>query len=351
MPGTECNIPSPPNERPDTVLVTGATGFIGRHLRPALLASGFTVRNASRRPAPKANGRAAEHWVHLDVSQPRTLGPALDGCTCAVYLVHGVGVGRDYPAQERRAAEAFVEAAARAGLMRIVYVGGVAPKGNVTSRHLESRLQTGRALRAGPVPVVELRASMIIGRGSASWQIVRDLAVRLPVMVLPRWLDHLSCPVAIDDVVAAVLVGLHGGTEPGWFEVPGPECLSHHEVLARVARLLGGKIPRIRLPPVVTLEVLCRWVALVTRVDSRLVRELLPGLKADLLPQGPPIWKEIPGYQRVSLDRAVMAAFEDETSEDIPSRQAIVRLASLARQVASELDGKTAGSEARQPIS
>jgi hypothetical protein len=189
---------------------------------------------------------------------------------------------------------------------------------------------------------------MVIGRGSASWQLVRDLAVRLPVMVLPRWLDHLSCPVAIDDVVAAVLVGLHPGTPRGWFEVPGPECVSHRQMLVRVARLLGGRIPGVHLPAILTPALLSHWIALVTRVDLPLVRELLPGLRADLLPQGSTIWTHLSGYQRVGLDRAVMAAFEDETSADVPSTQTSLRLGALARRVTSELRNKTPAATARQ---
>lgn len=319
-----------------TVLLTGARGFVGSHLRPALLASGYRVRCGSRQPSASVPDREQEHWVRVDLGTPETLGRALSGCTSAIYLVHEVGSGKDYPERERRAAEAFVRAAAVAGLERIVYVGGVAPTGE-RSRHLESRLQVGRVLRAGGVATVELRCAMIIGRGSASWQIIRDLAVRLPVMVLPRWLDHLSCPVAVEDVIAATLIGLDPSTPAGWFEVPGPECLSHRELLARVARLFGGRFPRVYLPKLLTPALLGHWIALITRVDLSLVRELLPGLLVDLLPQGTSIWSKLPGHRLRTLDQAIMAALEDETSHGIPSTRAVSRLCTVAERVAAEL--------------
>ena len=136
---------------------------------------------------------------------------ALDGCGAALYLVHGIGEGPDrhYQGRERAAASTFAQAAAQAGVGRIVYLGGVAPpRGHGGSEHLRSRLDVGEALRAGRVQTIELRASMIVGFGSLSWLIVRDLAARLPVMVLPRWLKSRTQPVAIDDVVIALVRAL-----------------------------------------------------------------------------------------------------------------------------------------------
>jgi uncharacterized protein YbjT (DUF2867 family) len=250
-------------------------------------------------------------------------------------LVHAMGAGDDYPDRERRAAETFRAAAEDAGLQRIVYLGGVAPEGRA-SRHLESRLSTGRILRAGSVPTVELRAAMVIGSGSASWQMVRDLAVRLPVMLLPRWLDYRSCPLAVDDTVAAILIALDPRIQAGWYEAPGPECLSHRQMLERVARLMGSRIPMLRLP-VLTPNLSSYWIALVTRTPIDLARELVQGLQSDLMPRGPNIWDYLPEYVRVPLDQAIHDAFEDETSREMPAERASHRMAKLADIVTSAL--------------
>lgn len=168
------------------VLVTGATGFVGRALVPALRSAGYDVVAASRRQVRTADGGLGVEWRQCDLLRPESLTAAFAGVQVAFYLVHSMGGGRaDYSELERRSARAFADAAAKAGLDRIVYLGGPAPLGHA-SEHLSSRLQVGEILRAGAVQAVELRASMVIGTGSASWQIVRDLALRLPFMVLPR---------------------------------------------------------------------------------------------------------------------------------------------------------------------
>ncbi|HZG47622.1 MAG TPA: NAD(P)H-binding protein, partial [Allosphingosinicella sp.] len=155
-------------------LVTGATGFIGRTLVPALRADGWDVVAASRRPITSATDAAGVEWRTCDLLRAETLPAAIAGADVAYYLVHSMGGGHaDFCELERRAAQAFAEAAAQAGVKRVVYLGGPSPPGP-PSEHLKSRLAVGEILRAGPVPTVELRASMVIGSGSASWQIVRD---------------------------------------------------------------------------------------------------------------------------------------------------------------------------------
>ena len=177
---------------------------------------------------------------------------------------------------------------------------------------------------------------MVIGLGSASWQMVRDLAVRLPVMLLPRWLDYRSCPLAIDDAVAAILIALETHTNRGWYDVPGPECLSHRQMLKRVARLMGSHIPMLRLP-VLTPTLSSYWIALVTRTDIGLARELVQGLQADLMPRGTSIWEGLPSHTRVPLDQAIHDAFEDETSVEVPSPRTVRRMEHVASAVTSAL--------------
>ncbi len=217
------------------ILVLGATGFVGRALVDALRRDGEQVRAATRR-LEKARESPGVDWVRCDLRQPETLAPALHGVGCIYYLVHSMGDGgHQFRQVERQSAEALAREAAAAGCSRIVYLGGVAPEGR-RSEHLASRLEVGEILRGGRVPTVELRAAMIVGHGGASWQIVRDLALRLPLMILPRWLESRSCPIALADVSTALLdarrVPIHASE---WFDLPGPDVLSAREMLEMVA--------------------------------------------------------------------------------------------------------------------
>jgi uncharacterized protein YbjT (DUF2867 family) len=313
------------------VLVAGATGFVGRHLRPALEAAGYELRLTSRNPHGARHDDPGGHWMRLDMEDPDSLPPALEGCDAAVYLIHQM-VGRaDYSQREPRAADLFARRAEQAGVRRIVYLGGVVPAG-ATSRHLQSRARTGEVLRAAPVPVVELRAAMIIGAGSASWTLVHDLSRRLPAMVLPRWLRNHSWPVAIDDVVAGILAGLQLPAERvGCYDVPGPERVSHRDILRRTAAHLRRRPLMINVP-VVTPRLSSYWLGLVTNVDLGLARELLDGLLCDLDPTGPTIWQAVGDGPHTSLDDAIRHALADQEAHQLPTHRARERLTRLGRQ-------------------
>lgn len=206
-----------------TVLVVGGTGFVGRHLFPALTEAGYQVRLTSRAPSDALDRHPGHTWVELDLDRPSTLRGALAGCRAAVYLAHGLRTAGDLEGREAEAARSFARAAADVGLERIVYLGGVAPTGRATP-HLAARLATGRILRSGPVPTVELRAGMIVGAGSEGFRITRDLAARLPAMLLPRWLESRQQPVALADVLVALRTALElPEAGPVVYDVPGPE--------------------------------------------------------------------------------------------------------------------------------
>lgn len=293
------------------ILVTGATGFIGGALLRALRNRGEMVVAASRRVHPSSQ-RGGVEWRRCDLLRPETLPAALAGVRVAYYLVHSMGGGRsEFIELERRAAVAFAEAAARAGVERIVYLGGPAPRG-APSDHLQSRLAVGEILRTSSVPTVELRASMVIGSGSASWQIVRDLAMRLPVMVLPKWLESRTRPVALDDVVAALIAAaempLH---ESAWFDLPGPESMSGRQILERIAALRGRRIFAVQVP-VLTPRLSALWLRGVTRADYSLARELVLGLGQDLLPEDDRFWRLVGHTELLSFDEAARRALAAE---------------------------------------
>jgi uncharacterized protein YbjT (DUF2867 family) len=302
-------------EHPMNVLVLGATGFIGRALTPALHAANETVRAASRRAVrSERDGGATAEWVQCDVRSPASLVPAFERIACVYYLVHGMGdPGHDFAAIDRASAEAVARAAADSGVQRIVYLGGVEPRG-APSEHLLSRLEVGRILRAGKVPTVELRASMIVGNGSASWQILRDLAVRLPFMVLPRWLESKSCPIALPDVVTALLdarrIPLPAG-ESAWFDIPGPDVLTAHDMLMIVGELEGRRIPALRVP-LLTPRLSAHWLRLVSGADYGVARELVLGLENDLLPRDRRYWELTRHPHQVSFRAAAREALQTE---------------------------------------
>ena len=247
------------------------------------------------------------------------LAGALGGCRIAYYLVHGMGeLGPGWAEREVRAAETFARAASRARVERLVYLGGVAPSGP-PSEHLRARLQTGEALRGGSVPCLELRAGMIVGEGSASWTIVRDLAARLPAMVLPAWLMHRSEPVALDDVTAALVAATRFPLSgPDVWDLPGPEALAGDEILRRVAAVMGRR-PLLLRVPFVSPSLSSHWIRLVTRADHRLAAELVEGLTSDLLATRRGFWAAAGLPAPIALEESARRALAAE-GDHLPLR-------------------------------
>jgi len=298
-----------------SVLLTGATGFVGGAVRPALLRQGWRVRCLTRHADRARVREPGLDWIQGDIADPASVAEALEGCRAALYLVHGIGEGGDYHRHEVVGAADFAKAAATAGVERVVYLGGVAPAG-AGSEHLQSRLYVGETLRAGSVSAIELRASMIVGHGSLSWLIVRDLAARLPVMVLPRWMKSRMQPVAIDDVVVALVRALDLPlTANAWFDIPGPDTLSGKEILEETARILNLPHARMIAVPLLTPRLSSLWVWFVTRAEWSVAREVVVGLTDDLLAQDDRFWRLIGHPKRLSFAEAARRAVAAERSE------------------------------------
>jgi uncharacterized protein YbjT (DUF2867 family) len=260
------------------LLVTGATGYVGSRLTDELLARGHRVRTLSRRGAGKGDARRG------DVLSGAGLAEALDGVETAYYLVHSMGAGGDFAAKDRQAAVNFAEAAARAGVKRVIYLGGL---GSTDSEHLRSRHEVAALLKAR-VPLVYVRAAMIIGPGSASYDILEHLVRRLPVMIVPRWLDTKTQPIALRDVVAALADLADREDAPEEVQLGGSEVLTYREMMRRAAPLMGRRAPLVIRVPVLTPRLSSYWVALVTPVSYGLIKPLVDGLGAEMLVTKPP---------------------------------------------------------------
>ena len=263
----------------DTVLLTGATGYIGGRLLRRLEENGCTVRCLARHPERVHATKATTTIARGDCLDESSLGPAFAGVQVAYYLVHSMIAGPDFAALDRRAAENFGRAAARAGVRRIIYLGGLIESTATASAHLKSRAESGEALRLGGVPVMEFRASVVIGAGSASFEMIRALVERLPVMICPRWVSTPAQPIAVDDVLSYLVAALNRPDGPDRvFEIGGPDVVSYGGMMREYARLRG--LRRLLLPiPVLTPRLSGLWLALVAPAQARIGRALVEGLK------------------------------------------------------------------------
>ena len=264
----------------DLVLLTGASGYVGGRLLGALVRTGHRVRCLARRPDFLASRVSPPTTVvRGDCLDSASLGPALAGVHSAYYLVHSMGSGGDFESQDREAALNFARAAHDAGVRRIVYLGGLGSSSGGLSPHLRSRQETGKLLGSTGVPVVEFRASIVLGSGSLSYELIRALVERLPIMICPRWVWTKAQPIAIEDVIAYLLGALALPADAhGVFEIGGTDRVSYGEIMREYARQRGLRRWLVSVP-VLTPYLSSLWLGLTTPVYARIGRKLIESLR------------------------------------------------------------------------
>lgn len=270
------------------VFVAGATGYVGGRLVPLLLARGYTVHAAARSPRKlQARPWGAHPNLRIlpaDVTDKASLVAAMQGCQAAFYLVHSMGAGGDFAQADRLAATNMAQAAHEAGVGRILYLSGLGDDAPGLSEHLRSRSEVGRILGQGPVPATVLRAAVILGSGSASFEIIRNLVERLPVMITPRWVRTRCQPIAISNVLGYLVGCLENPATTGLtLDIGGPDVISYGELFRSYARAAGIRAPLIIPVPLLTPGLSALWVNLVTPVPAHLVRPLIEGLKNEVV--------------------------------------------------------------------
>ena len=304
-------------------LVTGATGYIGGRLVPELLGAGHTVRCMARDPGKLAN----RPWsgdvevAQADVTDPAALRAALDGCEVAYYLIHSLGTGSSFEQRDRDAARTFADAARDAGVRRIVYLGGmISGREGDLSPHLRSRAEVGDILLDSGVPTAALQAAVIIGSGSASFEMLRYLTERLPAMITPKWVETRIQPIAVRDVLRYLL---EAATLPDGvsrrFDIGGPDILTYAEMMQHYARV--AKLPPRLLVPVkvLTPSLSSHWVGLVTPVPASLARPLIESLRVEVVAAEHDIAQYIPDPPEglLPLDRAIELALAHTQKGDV----------------------------------
>src|SRR6476620_1666254 len=299
------------NSMATAVLVTGASGFVGSRLIPALLEQGHDVRAMTRHPDSYHGGGEP---IYGDVGDTESLKAALQGMHAAYYLVHSLD-SDDFEQRDAEAATDFGKAAADAGVRQIIYLGGLGDLDDNLSAHLRSRRDVEHLLGLGGVPVTVLRAAVVVGHGGISWEITRQLVDHLPAMITPRWVNTRTQPIAAPDIVR-YLVGVLDLPEAlgKVFEVGGPEVLRYVDMMRRAAAIQNHRTPPIVPIPLLTPRLSSMWLALVTDVDQATARNLVDSMNNEVIVQDDAITRLLPG-ELMSYDDSVRVALQERAAE------------------------------------
>lgn len=301
-----------PTSRTEKVLVTGVTGYIGGRLVPELLDAGYRVCVMVRDPV-RLQGRpwlAKVEVVQGDVLEPDTVDAALDGIEIAYYLIHSMRGGNDFHERDVKAARNFGEAAHRQGVKRIIYLGGLGDPEAELSEHLRSRQQTGDALRESNVPITEFRAGVIVGSGSLSFEMIRYLTERVPIMICPRWVYTRIQPISIRDTLNYLVSALRIPESANRIiEIGGAEVMTYRDMMFGYARVRG--LRRYMIPvPVLTPRLSSYWVHWMTPVPSDIARPLIEGLRNEVVVRDDTAHKLFPSIRPIPFAEAVNLALE-----------------------------------------
>ncbi len=297
------------------VLLTGASGYIGGRLLKTLEKADWPVRCLARRPDfLKTRVSPATEILQADCLDRGSLAPAMAGVHTAYYLVHSMGSPGQFEAEDRRAAQNFADAARESRLRRIIYLGGLGKQDQALSAHLRSRHEVADVLRGSGVPTIEVRASIVIGSGSLSFEMIRALVQRLPVMICPRWVDVKAQPIAVEDVIAYLMAALDlpAGHE-AIYEIGGADQVSYGDIMHEYARLCG--LRRWMIPvPVLTPRLSSLWLGLVTPVYARVGRKLVDSMRNPTLVSDPAALKAF-RIKPKGLTEAIERALRHEDQE------------------------------------
>jgi len=298
------------------ILVLGSSGYIGTHLVPGLVRAGHTVRAASR----NRDVLISRNWENVEIAETNVLsGEGLDeavqGVDIIYYLVHSMASGKNYAEKDRQAATNVREAASRHKVQRMIYLGGLQPAGTA-SEHLSSRAETGNTLRKGDISVTELRAGIIVGPGSAGFEIIRDLVNHLRIMITPRWVQSSTQPIALDDLLHYLIHVIDAEETLGKiYDVGGPEIFTYEEMMRIYAQEIRRPLHIIRVP-ILTTKLSSYWLGFVTAVPSNIARPLIDGLKWDLLANTTLIQELLP-LKLHNYKESLKAAMEAERSASL----------------------------------
>jgi len=294
------------------ILVTGATGYVGGRLVPRLLEAGYRVRCLIRDPS-RLQGRAWVKQVELvqgDVLEPQSLAAVMGDVEVVYYLIHSLGSGSDFTERDTMAARNCAAAARDAGVRRIIYLGGLGDPRTDLSQHLRSRQETGSALREAGVSVTEFRAAVIVGSGSLSFEMVRYLTERLPVMICPRWVFTRVQPIAIQNVLDYLMAAIETPESEGRIlEIGGRDVLTYAEMMTGYARARGLKRWLIAVP-VLTPRLSSYWVHLITPIPARIAQPLIKGLGNEVIVRDDSALRLFPSITLLDYETAVHQALQ-----------------------------------------